>query len=942
VFTQLRIFVLLSVFCLALHGHAMEKISPKCRTELTRLRAAREQNDSLRRRVLKLPNGLVTILFSDPKASKSAVALAVGSGSMQDPQGRPGSFHFLEHMVFINSNEYPEVDGYSRFVQGNGGTYNGMTGINYTVYPADIKPDRFSEALARLSAFFRDPMLSEQYIGKELNAVNQEYQNNKSKDSRRLWHITQKLIGLDHPLGRAFQGNSQTLADVRMTDLRELFDTHYVSGNLKLVLAGPQSLDELAALASQHFGPLPKRRFQQSLLPPLKLNSPGIIPVARVKSLTDRTLSLSFRLPHDGSEITSSNSQILGNAIKKLTPGGFAHHLIQEGLIETVYAMNEPLAESGDLFEIEFKLSPAGVEQWKKIVATTHSFLLQLSQQTLPEEFIASSKEIDTFDYVHDRSVLNFGFAIQQATLALSVPPEYTLETGHIPVNPSARKIQGRVRQMLDPSRWAIVISDPGFTGDLKSDHYGIEYSLSNLPIDSLLAADAKPTIFILPGKNPFFSNDRTPLKVTTAPSNELRAGSNLIYRPEDTFEQAKVGLRIEVITPPPQNAKEVGLLFLSKLLLSESLSANTQMAWAAGINAGSSTPNLVPMASNRMDFAAFGPRASLPLVLKEMGDAIRQLNVTPIRFSVRKESYLHKLETSDLQEASDQARFEWYLRVFYGLTTEQLVSALRDITFDEVVAKTKEWMRDSHANVLAHGELLSDEARTWSQDFLQNSLIAQSSSTAPELVKTPALSAGQVQRMTSTRRGGGGVVRVEAELGGTQEIEKWAAAKIFMTFIGPAFFKELRTEQEWGYSVGAAQKSTAQGLSLLFSIQSTKNLDAVETAMTNWINDHAIQDFGQISSGDFEDFRNAIIYELERPLSSIEESMGRQSYWFDLDLPDTVRGNLLASLKSLTKDRVIELMSQVLKDKVNGWRIFRVDHKLDVGLEQRGSAEAP
>ncbi|MBK9037554.1 MAG: hypothetical protein IPL83_00045 [Bdellovibrionales bacterium] len=180
---------------------------------------------------------------------------------------------------------------------------------------------------------------------------------------------------------------------------------------------------------------------------------------------------------------------------------------------------------------------------------------------------------------------------------------------------------------------------------------------------------------------------------MTTAPSNEFRAGSNLIYRPEDSFEQAKVGIRIEVITPAPQNAREVGLLFLSKILVSESLSANTQMASAAGISAGFTTPNLVPMASNRMDFSAFGPRASLPLVLNEMSNAVRQLDVTPIRFSVRKESYLHKLETFDLLEASDQARFEWYLRVFYGLTIEQLASALREITFEEVVAKTREWI---------------------------------------------------------------------------------------------------------------------------------------------------------------------------------------------------------------------------------------------------------
>lgn len=933
-FTQIWTFLILSLSCLTFYGHAMEKISPSCRAELTRTRELREQKDSLRRRFLKLPNGLPVILFSDPKASKSAVAISVGSGSMQDPQGHPGSFHFLEHMVFINSNEFPEVDGYSRYIQGNGGVYNGMTGGHYTVYPADIKPDKFPEALARLSAFFRDPMLSEQYIEKELNAVDQEYRNNNSSDSRRLWHITQKLIGRDHPLGRSFQGNSETLADVRMTDLRELFDTHYVTGNMKLVLAGPQTLDELEALAKQHFGPLAKRKFQQLLLPPFKLNPPNLIPMARVKSLTDRTLSISFRMPHDSSEITTLNSQLLISAIKSLTPGGFAHYLIQEGLIKSVDAMNELLAESGDLFEIEFGLSALGVARWQEIVAKTHGFLLQLSRQTLSQVYLASSKEIDVFDYVNDRSVLNFGFVLHQAKQALSIPPEYTLEAGHFPVNPSARRIQTRVRQMLDPGRWAIAISDPDFIGDLESDHYKIEYSLLDLPIDSLLPADAKSTNFVLPGKNLFFSDDRTPLKVTTAPSNEFRAGSNLIYRPEDSFQQSKAGFRVEVITPAPKNARDVGLLLLSKLLVAESLSEHSQMASAAGINAGFTLPGSVHFSANRMDFVAIGPRASLPLVIKRMGESIGKLDVTPKRFSVQKESYLHKLESLDLQEASEQARFEWGLRVFYGLSIDQLTSAMRDLTFEEVVTKTKEWMRDSQANIFAHGELLSDEARTWSQEFLQDSSIAQSTTSAPNSVNVPTLSAGQVQRMTSTRRGGGGVVRLEAELGGTQEIEKWAAAKIFMRFVGPAFFKELRTEQEWGYSVGAADKATSQGLSLLFSIQSTKSLDAVEKAMTDWISNHAIQDFGQISDQEFEDFRSAMIYELERPSSSIEESIGRLSYWFDLEVPDTVRGSLLTHLKSLTKDRVIELMGQALKDKVNGWRIFRIDHEPKVVLE--------
>ena len=138
------------------------RLPKDCEIILSGARAQRETVDPLRRRFVTLSNGLKVLLFSDPGAPKSAAAMAVGVGSYQDPQGREGTFHFLEHMVFIGSREFPEVDGYARYISSNGGNYNGMTGGDVTVYPVDIKPEKFEGALRRMAAIFRNPLIDQE------------------------------------------------------------------------------------------------------------------------------------------------------------------------------------------------------------------------------------------------------------------------------------------------------------------------------------------------------------------------------------------------------------------------------------------------------------------------------------------------------------------------------------------------------------------------------------------------------------------------------------------------------------------------------------------------------------------------------------------------------------------------------------------------------------
>lgn len=52
------------------------------------------------------------LLVSDPQTERSAASMSVNVGHMSDPDNIPGLAHFLEHMLFLGTEKYPNAVGY--------------------------------------------------------------------------------------------------------------------------------------------------------------------------------------------------------------------------------------------------------------------------------------------------------------------------------------------------------------------------------------------------------------------------------------------------------------------------------------------------------------------------------------------------------------------------------------------------------------------------------------------------------------------------------------------------------------------------------------------------------------------------------------------------------------------------------------------------------------
>ncbi|WP_419582582.1 insulinase family protein, partial [Thiolapillus sp.] len=80
----------------------------------------KSKNDKRQYEYLILPNRMRVLLVSDPEADKAAAAMSIEVGSTSNPPGRQGLAHFLEHMLFMGTEKYPDVDEYSSFIKRNG------------------------------------------------------------------------------------------------------------------------------------------------------------------------------------------------------------------------------------------------------------------------------------------------------------------------------------------------------------------------------------------------------------------------------------------------------------------------------------------------------------------------------------------------------------------------------------------------------------------------------------------------------------------------------------------------------------------------------------------------------------------------------------------------------------------------------------------------------
>ena len=208
-----------------------------------------------------LDNGLRVLLAPDPTAPSVAVLARYDVGFRSEPEGRTGFAHLFEHLMFEGSASLEKLR-HAQLVQGNGGTFNGHTTPDATVYFEQLPAGALELGLFLEADRMRAVRLSEETMANQIAVVKEEIRVNVLNRP----YGGFPWIRLPEVLYRSFNnahdgyGSFTDLESATLADAASFFSRYYAPGNAVLVVAGDLDVDGTMELVERHFGDIPRGR----------------------------------------------------------------------------------------------------------------------------------------------------------------------------------------------------------------------------------------------------------------------------------------------------------------------------------------------------------------------------------------------------------------------------------------------------------------------------------------------------------------------------------------------------------------------------------------------------------------------------------------------------------------------------------------------------------
>lgn len=201
-------------------------------------------------------NGLKTLVLPRRHAPVVVCDLYYPVGSFDEPPGRSGLAHFVEHMLFKGTERFPkgQIDRLAFVAAGHS---NAETGEDATHYWFAFPSDRWEIALALEADRMRGAAFDPVEVAAERHVIVEERARDLDSPAGRLDQQHLALSYLRHPYRNPVLGWPEDLAAITVEDLRRFYQTHYRPDGAVLVIVGDVDPARASARVEHHFGQVP-------------------------------------------------------------------------------------------------------------------------------------------------------------------------------------------------------------------------------------------------------------------------------------------------------------------------------------------------------------------------------------------------------------------------------------------------------------------------------------------------------------------------------------------------------------------------------------------------------------------------------------------------------------------------------------------------------------
>lgn len=214
-----------------------------------------------------LANGMQVVVVENHRAPVVMHQVWYKVGAADQPEGKSGLAHFLEHLMFKGTKLHGPGE-FSRIVARNGGNENAFTSQDYTGYFQKVARDRLEIVMALEADRMTNLVLTDKIVLPERDVVFEERRsridNNPSALLSEQVTAAQYLV---HPYRIPVIGWPDELAALTTEDALAYYRAHYAPNNAILIVVGDITAAELKPLAEKYYGGIPAREIAPRVRP---------------------------------------------------------------------------------------------------------------------------------------------------------------------------------------------------------------------------------------------------------------------------------------------------------------------------------------------------------------------------------------------------------------------------------------------------------------------------------------------------------------------------------------------------------------------------------------------------------------------------------------------------------------------------------------------------
>jgi len=854
----------------------------------------------------ELENKLQVLVISDSEADKAAASLSVSVGSGSDPKDREGLAHFLEHMLFLGTEKYPEAGAYQQFISEHGGSHNAYTSFDETNYFFDINVADLAPTLDQFAQFFIAPLFNAEYVEREKHAVHSEYQAKIKDDSRLQYDILKQASNPAHPFSQFSVGSLQTLADREKQsvrdDLLKFYQQHYSANRMSLVVLGKQSTAELRQLVTAKFTSVvnhnrPVPDFQQPLFSeqqlPLRINTQPNKDIRQVMYL--------FPVASTRAHFASKPVHYLSNLLGHEGEGSLLSYLKKQGWADSLSAGIGFEDNHNAALQIRIGLTEKGLKNTDAVTKALFQNVNIIKQQGIEEWRYREQAQLAKLDFEFQENGNNMHYVTRLANHLKKVPTTQILSAPYHMSDYRPQLIASYLAA-LRPNNMLMIVIAKALTTDQTSLHYKARFSTSAISKQQQQAwiDNSSASIIKLPLANPFTPTDLSLVQTPDTPAEKPKqnisgAGISYWHSSDTSFKTPKADFYFTLRSPlANQSPLNVALTALYVKSVNEQLNEFSYPATLAGLSY-----QLYPHVRG-VSVRISGYHDKQPLLLEEILTALNKPAIETATFARHKDELLRSWHNALKQKPYHQSLGKTsQLVTSPSWNEQQLIAALTPLQPADLSKFSQQFLQQLDIEALGNGNISSADMTNRLQQ-LETGLNTQKppqAITRPNIHKLPA---GQKLLHQFEVAHSDSAVTLYIQ-GDNKDIDTRAHFGLLNQILSSPFYYELRTRQQLGYIVSSSPMSLLEVPALAFTVQSPNTSPAnIASAIEDFIS-AASSTLETLDENTLNTHKRALISRIMKKDARLSQRSNR--YWREIDRENfqlDTREQLVAAIENI------------------------------------------